>query len=481
MPGSPTARSATSRAKPGATRSTCFLISVSTENLDTGFIGRFLNAVDEGVEPLVKHEAGVIALSDAGAHLVYLCDAGFGLYLLGHWVRERGTFDLAEGVRRLTSHQAGLYGIPDRGRIAVGAKADLLLFDPATVGVSPPRRVSDLPAGGTRTLRDPIGVHGVLRQRRPRVRRQELRPARQGARTGARPFSAGPRRGVGERGKVNPGATGQAMPVDPQIQALLDKGTGVPATHTLPVDVARAQYEARIALMAPPAEIAVVRESAIDESSGKLRIRVYTPHGKGPFPLLVFFHGSGFVLCSLDTHDGMCRNLCAGAACVVVSVDYRLAPEHKFPAGIDDCLVATRWAAAHAAELGADPARIAVAGDSAGGNMAAVTALRVRDEGGPALCGQLLLYPVTDYHTPGTPSYEENAEGYGLTRDTMKWFWAHYLATRPRARTRMHRRCARKTCPDCRPLSSSPPNTTRCATKANSMPRGSERPACPPA
>jgi acetyl esterase len=133
------------------------------------------------------------------------------------------------------------------------------------------------------------------------------------------------------------------------------------------------------------------------------------------------------VLCSLDTHDGMCRNLCAGSVCVVASVDYRLAPEHKFPAGIDDCLHATRWAAAHAAELGADPRRIAVAGDSAGGNIAAVTALRVRDEGGPALCGQLLLYPVTDYHTPGTPSYQENAEGYGLTRDTMKWFWGHYL------------------------------------------------------
>jgi acetyl esterase len=133
------------------------------------------------------------------------------------------------------------------------------------------------------------------------------------------------------------------------------------------------------------------------------------------------------VLCSLDTHDGMCRNLCAGAACVVASVDYRLAPEHKFPAGTDDCLAATRWAAAHAAELCADPARLAVAGDSAGANMAAVTALRVRDEGGPPLCGQLLLYPVTDYHTPGTPSYDENAEGYGLTRETMKWFWAHYL------------------------------------------------------
>jgi acetyl esterase len=217
------------------------------------------------------------------------------------------------------------------------------------------------------------------------------------------------------------------MPVDPQIQVLLDRGAGVPATHTLPVDVARTQYEARIALMAPPAEIAAVREQTIAGPGGDLRIRIYTPPGVGPFPLLAFFHGSGFVLCSLDTHDGMCRNLCAGAGCVVASVDYRLAPEHKFPAGIDDCLHATRWAAAHAAEMAADPARIAVAGDSAGANMAAVTALRVRDEGGPALCGQLLLYPVTDYHTPGTPSYRENAEGYGLTLETMKWFWAHYL------------------------------------------------------
>jgi acetyl esterase len=217
------------------------------------------------------------------------------------------------------------------------------------------------------------------------------------------------------------------MPLDPQIRALLDKGTGVPATHTLPVDVARTQYEARIALMAPAAEVAGIRECMIDGPGGPLKIRIYTPRGVGPFPLLVYFHGSGFVLCSLVTHDGMYRNLCAGAGCVVVSVDYQLAPEHKFPAGLDDCLYATRWAAAHAAALGTDPARVAVAGDIAGGNMAAVTALRVRDEGGPMLCGQLLLYPVTDYHTPGTASYEENAEGYGLTRDTMKWFWAHYL------------------------------------------------------
>jgi acetyl esterase len=262
------------------------------------------------------------------------------------------------------------------------------------------------------------------------------------------------------------------MPVDAQIQQLLDKGTGVPATHTLPVVVARAQYEARIALMAKPAGVAAVREQTIDGPGGRLRIRIYTPHGAGPFPLLVFFHGSGFVLCSLDTHDGMCRNLCAGAACVVASVDYRLAPEHKFPAGIDDCLLATRWAAAHAAELGADPARITIAGDSAGANMAAVTALRVRDEGGPALCGQLLLYPVTDYYTPGTPSYRENAEGFGLTRETMKWFWDHYLS-HPSEGANPHAAPLRaQCCRACHRRWSSPPNMTRCATKARYMPKG---------
>jgi N-acyl-D-aspartate/D-glutamate deacylase len=132
------------------------------ENLETGFLGAFNNVVDEGVLPLLKHEASVVALSDAGAHLIFLCDAGFGLHFLAHWVRERGDFTLQEGVRRLTSHQADLYGITDRGRIAIGAFADLLLFDPAAVGISPARRIKDLPGGGTRTVRDPIGVHGVF-------------------------------------------------------------------------------------------------------------------------------------------------------------------------------------------------------------------------------------------------------------------------------------------------------------------------------
>ena len=111
---------------------------------------------------------------------------------------------------------------------------------------------------------------------------------------------------------------------------------------------------------------------------GDLKLRIYRPVRQGPFPLLVFFHGSGFVLCSLDTHDGMCRNLCAGAECVVVSVDYRLAPEHKFPAGLDDCVFATVWVSEHVAELEGDAGRIVVGGDSAGGNLAAATALRIR-------------------------------------------------------------------------------------------------------
>jgi acetyl esterase len=161
--------------------------------------------------------------------------------------------------------------------------------------------------------------------------------------------------------------------------------------------------------------------------AGSLPLRIYTPLGEGPFPVMVFFHGSGFVLCDLDTHDSICRNLCAGADCVVVSVDYRLAPEHKFPAASDDCLAATNWVAQNASALRGDAGRIIVVGDSAGGNLAAVTALRARDEGGPRLIGQLLIYPVTDYYQPATPSMLENAEGFGLTREGMIWFWNHYV------------------------------------------------------
>lgn len=227
------------------------------------------------------------------------------------------------------------------------------------------------------------------------------------------------------------------MPVDPQIQALLDRSAHLPGIHTLSVADARARYDALVKVLPPSALIARVAEQSIDGPGDTLKLRIYTPEGTGPFPVIVFFHGSGFVLCSLDTHDGMCRNLCGGAGALVISVDYRLAPEHRFPAAPDDCLAATRWVAIHAAELGGDPARLVVAGDSAGGNLAAVTALRIRDEGGPRLLGQLLLYPATAHCTADMPSYAENADGYGLTRATMEWFWSHYAdpsaATNPHA------------------------------------------------
>ncbi|MBO0710905.1 MAG: alpha/beta hydrolase [Acetobacteraceae bacterium] len=223
------------------------------------------------------------------------------------------------------------------------------------------------------------------------------------------------------------------MPVDPEIQEILDAMAGLPPSHTLSVAENRLRMEQRPreGLRIPP--LARVETVTIAGPGGPLAVRVYTPHGvpgeQGvvPFPMLVFFHGSGFVVCSLDTHDILCRNLCAGSGAIVVSVDYRLAPEHKFPAGLEDCLHATRWAASEAVTLNADPRRIAVGGDSAGGNLATVTAIRIRDQGGLALSAQLLLYPVTDYCEPGTPSYRENAEGYGLTAKQMAWFFGHYL------------------------------------------------------
>ena len=217
------------------------------------------------------------------------------------------------------------------------------------------------------------------------------------------------------------------MPVDPQIQALLDLRAALPPMHTLSVAEARVQMAARAIPGLRIPDVASVVNRDMQASFGSMPLRIYTPNGNGPFPLMVFYHGSGFVVCSLDTHDAMCRNLCAGTGSVVVSVDYRLAPEHKFPAAPDDCLEATRWAVDNAGMLNADAGRVVVAGDSAGGNLAAVVALRARDEGGPKLAGQLLIYPVTDYHTPGTPSMAENAEGYGLTRVGMEWFWNHYL------------------------------------------------------
>jgi acetyl esterase len=170
--------------------------------------------------------------------------------------------------------------------------------------------------------------------------------------------------------------------------------------------------------------------------AGPIAVRTYVPEGGRPadlvglagpkLPGLVYFHGGGWARGSLETHDIVCRALANGGGCVVVSVDYRMAPEHKFPAAFEDSLAATRWVADHAAELGIDPRRLAVGGDSAGGNLAAAVALAARDEGAPALTHQLLIYPVTDYNFE-TPSYIDNADGFMLTRSAMQHYWRLYL------------------------------------------------------
>jgi acetyl esterase len=178
-----------------------------------------------------------------------------------------------------------------------------------------------------------------------------------------------------------------------------------------------------------------VEEIEIPGAAGPLRARIYRPDAEGPLPTVVFIHGGGFVLGDVETHDNQCRTLANELGAVVLSTDYRRAPEERFPAALDDALAATRWAAEHVDELGGDPAKLAVAGDSAGGNLAAVVAQQAR-ETGPALAGQLLIYPGTDFVTRH-PSEEENAEGYFLTLADMEWFADHYTGDADRSDPRL--------------------------------------------
>jgi acetyl esterase len=215
------------------------------------------------------------------------------------------------------------------------------------------------------------------------------------------------------------------MPLDAQVKAILDQMAVVPGLETMAPAVARDLYAAMSSVTIGPA-VANVEDRVIPGPNGDIPVRIYTPEGAGPHPVTVFFHGGGWVIGSIATHDANCRQLAQGSSSVVVSVDYRLAPEHKFPTAADDCYAATKWVAEHAAEFGASADRMAVAGDSAGGNLAAVVCLMARDHGGPTIAHQTLIYPVTNYNFD-SPSYQENAAGYFLTQAGMRWFWDLYL------------------------------------------------------
>ena len=222
-----------------------------------------------------------------------------------------------------------------------------------------------------------------------------------------------------------------AMPVDPQIQQVIDAlaASDFEPVHAHSPAAARAQYVRMIeARGIAPAPVGAVEDRSIPGPGGDLPVRIYRPEIDAPaLPAFVYYHGGGHVIGNLDTHDAVARNLCNGAGCVVVSVDYRLAPEHKFPAAAEDAFAALGWCAAHGAEVGIDPRRLAVGGDSAGGNLAAVAALMARDAGAPAIALQVLVYPVTDYACD-TESYRTYSDGYGmLEARSMRWFRDHYL------------------------------------------------------
>jgi acetyl esterase len=218
----------------------------------------------------------------------------------------------------------------------------------------------------------------------------------------------------------------------PEVRALLDliERRGVPPTHTQGVAEARNLYrERRHFTQPPPIEVGSVRDLQAAGPAGAIALRVYRPSGAAQDELLgalIYFHGGGWVIGDLETHDSLCRQLTSLSGCALVAVDYRLAPEHPFPAAVVDAIAATRWVREHALAVGLDPARLAVGGDSAGGNLAAVVAIDARDRGDLALAFQMLIYPATEQHRR-LPSHTENGQGYLLTRDTMEYFAGHYL------------------------------------------------------
>ncbi|MGY4691622.1 alpha/beta hydrolase [Salibacterium sp. K-3] len=218
--------------------------------------------------------------------------------------------------------------------------------------------------------------------------------------------------------------------LDPQVKKLLEQieASGAPRMETLSPEQARIAFQDMNQTVEKQEPVGEVKNRTVPGPNGNIPIRVYIPENTGPFPGLIFFHGGGWVTGDLDTHDNMCRAFTNLAECVVISVDYRLAPEHKFPTAVEDCYKTAQWVYEHPSEFNVSPSHLAVGGDSAGGNLAAVVSCLAKKRGTLKLVCQMLLYPATDFSFD-TISYRENAEGYGLTKDNMKYFRYHYLRT----------------------------------------------------
>lgn len=220
------------------------------------------------------------------------------------------------------------------------------------------------------------------------------------------------------------------MPLHPQAATFLDQLNQLnsPPMELMPIEMTRRALILTSRVRMAPAKLGKIETRTIAGPDGtSLRVRIYWPDGPGPFPACLYFHGGGWVLNTIETHDDLVQRLTEASGCAFVSVDYRLAPEHKYPAAIEDAYAALQWLAGTAEELHVDSQRIAVCGDSAGGNIAAALCLMTRDRGGPPVCFQALIYPITDCDLD-RPSYHENATGYFLTRSQMEWFWQHYIA-----------------------------------------------------
>jgi len=234
-----------------------------------------------------------------------------------------------------------------------------------------------------------------------------------------------------------PEAIKRSERLDPQVRALLEMmdAQGAPPLETQdPVEVRMSRIEPMKMLGGELEVLGRVENLSVVGPGGSIPVRIYAMDSGAVRPALVYFHGGGFVIGNLDTHDAVCRALAKESGAMVISVDYRLSPEHKFPAAVEDSHAVTMWVAANAERLGVNARRIAVGGDSAGGNLATVIAMRCRDAGGPVLASQVLLYPVTDFSSFETASHQELGEGYFLTRAAMEWFCGHYLSSSDLAR-----------------------------------------------